>query len=220
MTPHDGALNPYLAARREWSARYGEYIRQAHHWRAIAATSAVVLLVAVVGAVHIRAQRRIQPYLVQVGKLDEEAVTAQARSTDPVDPRIIKAYLARFVADWRGVTTDRQAQKAAIDRAYVMLPNGSAALVKVNAFFKGRNPFAVSARGSVGVAVTSLLPISSQTWEVEWQETTRDVRGQLLGTVRMKVTIIVGITPPADESLMVINPLGVYITDLNWSRVV
>jgi type IV secretion system protein VirB5 len=143
---------------------------------------------------------------------------ARAEHPAEVDQRVIKAYLARFVADWRSVTVDRQAQKSAIDRVYAMLPSGSVALSKLNDHFKANNPFTVSSKRSVGVAVTNLLPISERTWQIEWQEVIRDARGDIQSKVRMKASIIVGITPPIDENLMLINPLGVYITDVNWSR--
>lgn len=211
------AGSPYIEARREWNERYGEYIEQARHWRNMALCSVVVLVTALGGALYISAQRKIQPYVLRVDKLQLAAPYTQTHGTQ-VDPRIIKAYLARFVADWRSVTVDRQAQKSAIDRVFAMLPTGSVALVKMDEFFKARNPFTVAASHSIDITVTNLLPVSDQTWQVEWKEETRDVRGQLQSSVRMKVTVIVGITPPTEENLIVVNPLGVYITDLNWSR--
>jgi type IV secretory pathway TrbF-like protein len=213
-----GELNPYVEARREWNERYGDYIQQAHHWRTVAIICSLVALVSVIGVGYIGAQSRVVPYVVEVDRVGEVAAIARADRAPDVDPRVIKAYLARFVADWRGVTIDRQAQKSAIDRIYAMLPSGSVALGKVNDFFKSRNPFTVATKQSVAVDVTNILPISDQTWQVEWQEVTRDFRGDVQGNLRMKVSIIVGITPPTDESLILINPLGVYITDLNWSQ--
>ncbi|MGQ5522338.1 VirB8/TrbF family protein [Chitinimonas sp. PSY-7] len=211
-------LNPYVQARREWNERYGNYIQQAHHWRTMAIISGLVALISVIGIAYIGAQNKIVPYVVQVDKLGQATAVARADQPTTVDPRVVKAYLARFVSDWRTVTIDRQAQKGAIDRVYAMLPSSSIALSKLNDHFKAHNPFAVAANQTVAVAVTNLLPISDQTWQVEWQEVTRDLRGELQRNVRMKVSIIVGITPPTDERLILINPLGVYITDLNWSQ--
>lgn len=213
-----GELNPYVEARREWNERYGDYIQQAQHWRLMAIISGMVALIAVSGVAYIGAQSKVVPYVVEVDKLGTVAAVARAEHPAQVDQRVIKAYLARFVADWRTVTIDRQAQKGAIDRVYAMLPSGSVALSKVNEYFKANNPFTVSSKRSVGVAVTNLLPISERTWQVEWQETTRDTRGEIQSNVRMKASILIGITPPTDENLMLINPLGVYVTDVNWSR--
>lgn len=212
------AHNPYLDARREWNERYGDYIQQAQHWRLMAIVSGMVSLIAVTGVAYIGAQSKVVPYVVEVDKLGTVAAVARAEHPTEVDPRVVKAYLARFVADWRSVTVDRQAQKGAIDRVYAMLPSGSVALTKLNDYFKANNPFTVASKRSVSVAVTNLLPISERTWQIEWQEVIRDPRGDIQSNVRMKASILVGITPPSDESLMLINPLGVYITDVNWSR--
>jgi type IV secretory pathway TrbF-like protein len=212
------ATNPYLEARREWNERYGDYIQQAHHWRTLALICAAVALICVLGVVYIGAQSKIVPYVVEVDKLGETVAVARADRAAPVDPRVIKAYLARFVSDWRTVTVDRVAQKSAIDRVYSMLPNGSIAVSKLNDFFKTHNPFSLSGRESVAVAVTNILPISDTTWQVEWQETTRDSRGEVQGTVRMRLSILVGLRPPTQEQLVLINPLGIYVTDINWAQ--
>jgi type IV secretion system protein VirB5 len=212
------STNPYLEARREWNERYGNYIQQAHHWRMLAFISGAVALVAVIGVAYIGAQSKVVPYVVEVDKLGQVAAVAPAERTNIVDPRVIKAYLARFVVDWRSVTVDRQAQKASIDRVYAMLPSASVALRKLNEHFLTHNPFAVSASASVNVAVTNVLQISAQTWQLEWTEVTRDTRGEVKSQARMRASFIVGVTPPTKENLVLINPLGVYILDLNWSQ--
>jgi type IV secretion system protein VirB5 len=213
-----GQLNPYVEARREWNERYGEYIQQAHHWRLAAIVCALVAMISVSGIVYIGGQSKVVPYVVEVDKLGVATAVARADHAASVDPKVLKASLARFVADWRTVTVDRVAQKGAVDRVYAMLPSGSIALHKMNDYFKAHNPFVIAANRSVAIAVTNLLPISDRTWQVEWQEVTRDGRGAVQGSLRMKASIIVGITPPTDESLILINPLGVYVTDLNWSQ--
>ncbi|HEY6925243.1 MAG TPA: VirB8/TrbF family protein [Steroidobacteraceae bacterium] len=211
-------LNPYVEARREWNERYSDYIKQAHHWRIIAIICAIAAVIAVGGVAYIGAQSKVVPYVVEVDKLGEAAAVTRADRTTTVDPRVIKAYLARFVADWRAVTIDIHAEKSAIDRVYAMLPKGSLALDKLNAYFKAHNPFSLAAKQGVDVAVTNLLPLSEKTWQLEWREVTRDSRGEVIGNIRMKASVIVGITAPGDERLILINPLGVYITDINWSQ--
>jgi type IV secretion system protein TrbF len=216
--PSQNERNPYLDARREWNERYGDYIQAAHHWRTVALVSSLVALIAVAGVTYIGAQNKVVPYIVEVDKLGEAAAVARADTAGAVDKRVVKSYLARFVADWRTVTIDRQAQKGAIDRVYAMLPGGSVALGKLNDYFKAHNPFTVASKQSVEVAITNLLQLSDKTWQVEWREVIRDPRGEVQGSVRMKASIIVGITAPTDEKLMLINPLGIYVTDINWSQ--
>lgn len=214
----NNAPNPYVEARREWNERYGDYIHQAQHWRLVALIASVVALIGVSGIAYIGAQSKIVPYVVEVDKLGLVAAVAPAERVNTVDQRVIRAYLARFITDWRTVSIDRIAQKGAVDRVYAMLPSGSVALRKLNEQFRAHNPFVVGRKQTVAVELTNILSISNQTWQVEWREVTRDLRGELIKSVRMKVSIIVGITSPTDERLILINPLGVYITDLNWSQ--
>ena len=216
--PAQSEHNPYLDARREWNERYGNYIQAAHHWRTIAMVCGLVALIAVAGVAYIGAQNKIVPYVVEVDKLGEVAAVARADQATAVDTRVVKAYLARFASDWRTVTIDRHAQKGSIDRVYAMLPGGSVALSKLNDYFRVHNPFTTAGKETVEVDVTNLLQLSDRTWQVEWREVTRDSRGEVQGSVRMKASIIVGITPPTDEKLVLINPLGIYVTDINWSQ--
>jgi type IV secretory pathway TrbF-like protein len=216
--PRHEILSPYIKARHEWNERYGDYISQARHWRMMALISGLVAVIALTGLVYIRAQGKIVPYVVEVDKLGQPATVVRNRGTNTVDSRVIKAYLARFIADWRDVTIDRQVQKGAVDRVYAMLPRSSVALRKIGEFFRASNPFLRATTESVSVTLTDLLPTSDQSWQVEWQEVTRDAHGAVKSTVRMKASILVGITPPTDESLILINPVGIYIMDASWSR--
>ena len=216
--PVKGESNPYLDARREWNERYGDYIHQAQHWRMMAIVSGLVSLVCVIGIAYIGGKSKIIPYIVEVDKTGDAVAVGRADRAYMVDARIIKAYLARFVVDWRSVTIDSVAQKSAVDRLYAMVPRGSIAVGKMSEYFRANNPFAAAAKGTVATSVTNVLPISEKTWQVEWQEVSRDSRGIVLSTVRMKASILVGVTPPTSEAQILLNPLGVYITDINWSQ--
>ena len=216
--PVRGEPNPYLDARREWNERYGDYIHQAQHWRMMAILSGLVSLVCVIGICYIGSRSKVVPYIVEVDKIGDAVAVGRADRVPTVDARVIKAYLARFVVDWRSVTIDSQAQKGAVDRVYSMVPRGSVAVSKMSDYFRANNPFSAAAKGTVAAAVTNVLPISEKTWQVEWEEVRRDTRGLVLNTVRMKASVLVGVTPPTSESQVLLNPLGVYITDLNWSQ--
>jgi type IV secretion system protein TrbF len=210
--------NPYLEARREWNERYGDYIKQAHHWRTVAIICSLVSFVSVAGIVYIGSQGKMVPYVVEVDKLGQVAAVGRADRAHDVDSPVIKSYLARFVTDWRTVSTDRHAEQVFVDRAYAMLPAGSIAQQKLNEYFKSHNPFALGGTLSVSVKVTNILPISNTTWQVEWEEVTRDNRGTVQSDTRMKVSILIALKPPTEERLILVNPLGVYVRDLNWAQ--
>lgn len=212
------SLNPYVEARREWNERYGDYISQAHNWRLLAFISALVSLCAVCGIAYIGSQNKIVPYVVQVDKFGSAVASGPADKASAVDTRVVKAFLGRFVADWRSLTTDRVAQKEAVLRVYALLSLGSSGHKKMNEYFEANNPFVRLQQGTVAIEVTSALAISDKTWQVEWTEISRNFKGEVESKVRYKASLIVGIKPPTQESQIMVNPLGVFIMDFNVAQ--
>jgi type IV secretion system protein TrbF len=67
--------------------------------------------------------------------------------------------------------------------------------------------------------VQSVLQDSEETFEIEWLETIRDLYGAVKEKDRWKGAFSIALNPPKDERLARINPLGVYVTQASWSRV-
>jgi len=135
------------------------------------------------------------------------------------DERVVKALLARFISDARGVVSDGIAQRQMIDRTYAMLSNGTRALSIVNEFYKGDPPFARAATSGVTTEVSSVIPVTDKTWQVEWEETTRSTSGAITNKLRWKANLTLAFNPPTNERQIRVNPIGVFITDLSWSQV-
>ena len=72
--PHSAV---YVAARREWNERYGDYIAHANNWRLIAIAALGVAALAVAGNVWQSAQSRVQPFVVEVDRLGDALAVAQ-----------------------------------------------------------------------------------------------------------------------------------------------
>jgi type IV secretion system protein VirB5 len=85
--------NPYLAARRDWDERYGDQIRRAHNWRALAFACSVIALVATAGVVWISARSRIVPFVVvtdNLGRPVASGLADQASSADEQFKRFVR----------------------------------------------------------------------------------------------------------------------------------
>ena len=131
----------YLDARREWNERYGDYIARAHNWRLMAFGVLGICLLETAGLVGMAMQNKYVPYVVEVDKLGAAVPVMRADTMAKVDRRVIKAFLARFISDARGVVSDGIAQRQMIDRVYAMLSNGTRALTVVSEYYKGDPPF-------------------------------------------------------------------------------
>jgi type IV secretion system protein VirB5 len=214
----EGPANPYTEARREWNERYGSYIARARNWRIMAFLSGLCAILAVGGLVYGASQNRFIPYIVEVDKLGVAAAVGFADRASPVDQRIIKAFLGRLVEDARFVTSDAAAQKAAINRVYSMIAQGTSGLTKFNEYFNQNSPFKRAETETVSVEIVSILPITQDTWQCEWSETARNLQGQIKTRARWKASIAVAFNPPTDEKQILLNPLGIYALDINWTQ--
>lgn len=216
--------NPYLDARRAWNAHEGEMLASRQMWQIIGILSLLIALSAVGGVIYIGQQSKFVPYVIEVDKLGRAVAVARADRAAPVDSRVVQATLTSFIADARMVTPDVAVQRAAIYRVYALLAPGDPATVKMNEFMNGSadaNPFQRAAKETVHTEITSALPQSAETWQIDWIEETRDRQGALKSTARMRALITIYVAPPTnktDEAQIRRNPLGVFVRDFSWSR--
>ncbi len=96
--------------------------------------------------------------------------------------------LERFVEDIRSVYLDVEVEDKAVRRAYARLVPNSCANANLTGVQR-RDPFERAARELVKVDIKSTLPLSDNTWQMEWIETITDRQGNVLDTPRFKATI-------------------------------
>ncbi|HAV5548620.1 TPA: conjugal transfer protein [Acinetobacter baumannii] len=211
------STNPYLAGRREWMERYGSYIKERNNWRLFAIINCCIALIAVFGVVYIGAQSKFIPYIVEVDKLGANVAVQRADIAQKPDSRIVKAQIASFIEGSRSVYTDFEAQRGLVNNVYAMLKSGSPAANKMTAFYKANIPFKRAESETVHVQIHDVLPISENSWRVQWLEAKHSRDGMPLGSTEMSAIITVSIAPPTDELNILKNPMGVYVTDFNWT---
>ena len=211
----DAALDtPYLSARREWNERYGDYIARARNWRWAAFGALAVALVLGVGVAWQAAQSKVVPYVVEVDKLGDAVAVTRADRAAPTDMRVIKAQLAAWIVDVRSVSSDPLAQKSALARSYAL--TAATATIFLNDYYRQHSPFGQPR--TVAVSVDAVLPISKQTYQIQWSEDARDLQGRDLATTHWIASVTVAFDPPTDERGILSNPLGLYITGISWTQ--
>jgi type IV secretory pathway TrbF-like protein len=214
--PHSAV---YLAARREWNERYGDYIAQANNWRLIAIAALGVAAVAVAGNVWQSSQSRVQPFVVEVNKLGDALAIQRADVASPIPIGVIRAQLARYIQDVRAVSIDVRAERDFINEAYAMVDKNSAALTFLNNYFAANDPFKRAATETVSAHVESVLPLpGSNTWRVEWREDTVARDGRPEFSKHWEATITVSINPPKTDAGILVNPTGLFVEASPWGE--
>lgn len=210
--------NPYLAARREWDERYGNLVTRERNWRVMALICGLAALLAVAGVVWLSARSRIVPFVVAMDSLGRPIAAGPAEQTTTADDRIKRATLYAWLEDIRLVTIDGVAQRKAIDHVYAYVASGSQAQAFISDYYRSEPPQKRAQTGTVSVEVQSVLPTSDKTFEIEWAETTRDLYGTVTQKAHWKAALTIAINPPTDEATARINPLGIYVTNANWGK--
>lgn len=216
--------NPYLAARASWDERYGDLIARARHWRMAAFVFGAIAFVAVGGLILESRRSRLVPFVVAVNELGRPIASGVAHGAAdgaPLDDRVIKAALADFVADWRGVTIDWNVQRGQIDNVFARIGQGSPAQTAISDWYRAEPPQKKAEQGTVEIEVKAVLatPGGDKHWEVDWTEVRRAATGQLTGREHFKGLFQIAVNPPSTEQDARLNPLGFFITNATWSRV-
>lgn len=218
--PKLGSYNPYLASRLEWDERYGDCIARAKKSDRIAQICAVIALLSTFGLV-VMALRPPKVIVVAVNSSGQYLASGVSGQSVTVTEDMKRSTLSEWVTNLRMVTPDGVSQRRAVEKVYSMISSGSPAQSFVSDFYRGEPPQNRAQSQTVHVEVNTVLPTSDKTYEVEWLEITRDLQGKVLAQQRWKgaFTFVVSTSPPNDERLLRLNPIGLYMTQASWSKV-
>lgn len=224
-SPQGGVLdNPYLTARRTWNDHVGSVVTSRLMWQVVAILSMMIALACVGGLIHIGSQSKFVPYVVEVDKLGQPLAVAPAQVAQPVDQRVVKSQIASFIADARTVTPDVALLRKSIFRIYALLSQNDPATQKMNEWLNGTkdsSPFVRAAEETVSVDIRSVMQQTPETWQVDWEEVTRDRQGLVKSKVNWRALVTTYTAEPTtqtSEEQLRMNPIGTYVRDFSWSK--
>lgn len=206
---------PYQRAAQVWDDRIGSARVQARNWR-IAFFGALAMSGGLAaGLVWQGARGTIVPWVVEVDKLGQAQTVAPADARyRPTDPQIA-FHLARFIEQVRSVPADPVIVRQNWLRAYDFTTDRGA--MALNDHARTNDPFANVGRIQVATEISSVIRASPDSFRVAWIER-RYQDGSLAATERWSAILTVVVQPPRDPERLRKNPLGVFVTAINWSK--
>lgn len=218
-SPKSGS-NPYLAAREEWLERYGSFISRASQWRLMAFFSLVVAALSITGNVLQINQQKIVPYVVETDRQGNIQAVAKAVEPSRIPERVIQVEVAKAITDWRTVTVDTELQKRMIDRLSAHAAGAATGMLKQ--WYEQNNPYQIAKSGKlVQVEIKGIpLPVSKNSYRVEWIETIRSHQGVQLDQQNYEAIATVELIPPEKEETILKNPGGIYIINLTAAKII
>lgn len=218
--------NPFLNSRRKYNELVGQVVASRRILQAVVVIMAMMGFASVGGWIHLVSQSKFIPYIVEVDKLGQHVAVQKANTIDEaIANRVVMAEIAAFIADARMVTPDAALQSDAINRLYARMNPEDPASHKMTQWLNGdaeKNPFARASKEAVSVEIESVIPQTTASWLVDWIERVYSRQGDLAQPpFRMRALVTYYIAPPNEnitEEDIRRNPLGIFISDFNWSR--
>ena len=87
----------------------------------------------------------------------------------------------------------------------------------MNDYARSNDPFGKLGKSQVSVDVSSVIRATPSSFRVAWTEH-HYTDGSLAATERWTAIVTIAIQAPRDSETLKKNPLGVYVTALNWSK--
>ncbi|RJF84542.1 conjugal transfer protein TrbF [Azospirillum cavernae] len=206
---------PYQKAAQAWDERIGSARVQARNWRLMAFGCLSLAAGLAGGLIWQSARGSVVPWVVQVDTLGEAQAVAPAEADyHPTDPQIAW-HLARFIDEVRSIPADPVIVRQNWLRAYDF--TNAAGAAALNEYARAEDPFAKVGRQQIAVDVSSVIRASPTSFRVAWTQR-RYQDGALADTTRWSAILSVLIQPPQDADRLRKNPLGVFVTAINWSK--
>ena len=212
------ASNPFLAGRTEAAERYGYLSRNAAQWRRISAVLILCCAACVFAVIFMAGRATVVPYVVQVDSHGYE-IAIEPVAPSRVDARLVIAHIGRYIWSLKTVFNDPEAQLHLMNFVYSTTPLNTPAEKKYQDYYNKNNPVVIGGTETVHIAVSSVLSMSPESWQAEWTEERFSLTGDKLGTKHFRGIFSTAIVTPSTMQEVLTNPLGIFITDFNFSEV-
>lgn len=206
---------PYRRARQAWDDRMGHLAVTGRKAWTLALAEAAVIAVLGGALVWQGARGHVVPWVVEVDRLGEARTVGPAIADFRPADYVVAARLQRFVEEVRSVSSDPIVVRQNWLRAYDFTTlEGARAL---SAYAQANDPFLLVGKVQVSVDVSSVIRASPDSFRVAWTER-RYQDGALAATERWTAILTLANHPTRSVEQLKKNPLGVYVTAIDWSK--
>ena len=207
----------YAAAAEAWDRRMGLAARNAKFWRATALCLAATTTALAAGLAYAANQRQVEVYVAEVDAQQARTIGVELAGRAYTPDANAKAY---FVADLirksRSRILDPVAQNARLREVYAFL--AGPAEQRMNEYMAADPPSGTDGKPAAReVEIGTVLQQGEDSYQVRWTERTF-AGGRLQEAAEFTGLFTVTVTPPTDKRAILTNPLGLYVTAINWGR--
>lgn len=211
-------LSPAEKAREAVDRRIGSANEQAYNWRRIALGMLVACIALSIGLTVQSLESQIVPYIVTVDKSTGEVEKAGSLIAQDYKPGEAEEryFIGQFIQNARSIQLDPVQQDKLQAKAYSFLTEAAArkyAAIQQNEGFKEKY-----AKVTIQTKITGIKKIpDTDSYHAAWQEEEFNIADGHQVTRKYECVFSTTIIPAKDDTTLINNPIGFYISDLNFS---
>jgi type IV secretion system protein VirB5 len=216
-------VNHIITARNEFANTFGDLAKGKRNWQVMAFALAGTLGAVSLAYVRLASSSRVVPYVVEVNRLGQVIAVGTAEQMAAPDQRLVASQLAQFIRAIRTVLPAAAAagQAEMIRSGYAFVAPEAAGFLN-DYFANPRNdPRVLGTRLTRQIEVAGILRVpNSEVWRLQWTEVERSTQpGGPTRTTAWEGYATVKLVTPATAEAVQSNPLGLYVTTINWTQV-
>lgn len=207
----------YTAAEYAYADRYGGHVVQAKNWRFACIISLCSSLLLIASNVYFATLPQVVPYIVEVDG-QTGALLGVTKSTEKSAPNenVIACFLWDVVKKSRTIPKDSVVYENNWNDVYTFLNEETAN--KMNEFaIKSKHKEKLEQGMTTQLTMKSFMRTKENTYQIRWKEVLYDASGRAKAEEDLEGLFQL-IQTKTDEKAIYINPLGLIITDFNWSQ--
>lgn len=212
-------FDKYELAKREWDMRCGDARVQAKNWRLFAILTLALILFLSWGIMYQMNKSSVTPFIIEtleVGTIKNKYVREIVYNPSEMSK---KHFLTQFITYLRAVPTDPQVVRENwIKLSHFTTKKGGTIL---NQYVEENKPFDAIGKAAITIEIRSINQITDSSYRMEWIERTFQViadEPRQTGEAVYSGTFAIKTTQPKDEKEALINPIGLYVDEYQWSK--
>lgn len=199
--------------------KYYKLAKAVRNWQIAFLSVTVLLGITIVGLIKVSTQSSITPYIVEVNK--EEGIIRRIgdinRINYQVNDKLILSTLRSFLNNTRTISLDPVLYSKNISESYNFL--GEVAQNKLKESIISDNvQDRMRKKETRDLSITSILKIDNKNFQVRWSENNYDDNGNVEYSRKYSGIFTVEIIKSTSEQRILLNPVGITITDFSFSR--
>lgn len=198
---------------------YFKLAKAVKNWQIAFLSIFILFIISLFGIIKLSTQSSIIPYIIEVNK--EEGIIRNIGQINRIryvpNDKLIFSMLRSFIQNTRNIPLDQVVYGRNIQESYAFLTDVS--IQKLLEYIDNDNvEEKIKDKKSRDISITSILKIDKNNFQVRWVENEYSKTGSKEKIKKYSGIFRVETTKQMEEGKMLINPMGLIISDFSYSE--